>query len=166
MMTADRVLLILKIISALGCGLTAGVLFAFSSFIMNALARLPPAQGIAAMQSINVTVINPSFFAVFFGTAVICLYLAVRSVLRWGQPGASLVLAGSLLYLLGTIVVTIAFNVPLNDALAAVKPESAEGAMLWAAYLSRWTAWNHVRTLAALAAAVLFTISVCNRTPQ
>lgn len=82
------------------------------------------------------------------------------------QPGASLTLAGSLLYLLGTIVVTITFNVPLNDALAAVKSESAEGATLWAAYLSRWTAWNHVRTLAALAAAALFTTALLQRTPQ
>ncbi len=165
-MTADRVFLVLKICSALGCGLTAGVLFAFSSFIMNGLARLPPAQGIAAMQSINITVVNPSFFTVFFGTALICLYLAIRSLLRWGQPGASLMLAGSLLYLLGTIVVTIAFNVPLNDALAAVKPESAEGATLWAAYLARWTAWNHVRTLAALAAAASFITALIQRIPQ
>jgi uncharacterized membrane protein len=117
--------------------------------VMNALARIPPAQGIAAMQSINVAVINPSFFAVFFGTALICLCLAVRSVLKWGQPGASLVLVASLLYLVGTILVTMAFNVPLNDALASVKPESVEGARLWATYLTRWTAWNHVRTLAA-----------------
>lgn len=165
-MTADRVLLLLKIASALGCGLTAGVLFAFSSFIMNALARLPPAQGIAAMQSINIAVVTPSFFGVFFGTAVLCLYLAVRSIARWGQPGSSLMLAGSLLYLLGTILVTIAFNVPLNDALAAVKPESAEGATLWAAYLSRWTAWNHVRTLAALAAAASFIGALLQRSPQ
>jgi uncharacterized membrane protein len=165
-MTADRLLLVLKICSALGCGLTAGVLFAFSSFIMNALARLPPAQGIAAMQSINVAVVNPAFFGVFFGTAVLCLYLAIRSLLVWDQPGVPLVLAGSLLYILGTIVVTIAFNVPLNDALAAIKPESAEGATLWAAYLSRWTAWNHVRTLAALAAAALFVIALCQRPTQ
>ena len=87
-MTADRVLLILKIVSALGCGLTAGVLFAFSSFIMNALARLPPAQGIAAMQSINITVINPAFFGVFFGTALLCLYLAGRA-LQLGSAGVS-----------------------------------------------------------------------------
>lgn len=159
-MTADRLLSGLTLVSALGCGLTAGVFFAFSSFVMKALARLQPAQGIAAMQSINVAVINPSFFAVFFGTAVICLYLAVRSVLKWGQPGVSLVLVACLLYLAGTILVTIVFNVPLNDALAGVKPESAEGARMWAAYVVRWTAWNHVRTLAALAAAALFTIAL------
>jgi uncharacterized membrane protein len=165
-MTADRLLLGLKIASALGSGLTAGVLFAFSSFIMNALARLPPAQGIAAMQAINVTVVTPSFFGVFFGTAVLCLYLGGRSLLKWDEPGAGWVLAGCLLYVLGTIVVTIAFNVPLNDALAAVKPESTEGAALWAAYLSRWTAWNHVRTLAALAAAASFIGALLQRSPQ
>jgi uncharacterized membrane protein len=54
----------------------------------------------------------------------------------------------------------------LNDALAGVKPESAEGARLWATYLTRWTAWNHVRALAALAAAALFTMELCQRTPR
>jgi uncharacterized membrane protein len=43
------------------------------------------------------------------------------------------------LYLVGTVGVTIAFNVPLNNALAIVKPESAEGAILWAKYLRDWT---------------------------
>jgi uncharacterized membrane protein len=62
--------------------------------------------------------------------------------------------------------VTIACNVTLNDALALVsdlpsalaKPDSPEGATLWAKYLNDWTFWNHVRTIAALAAAALFTV--------
>lgn len=166
MATTDRILFFLKLFSALGCGLTAGVFLAFSSFLMSALARLSPAQGIAAMQSINITVINPWFFTPFFGTAAICLYLGVRSVLSWNQPGASYVLAGCLLYLVGTILVTLACNVPLNNALAGVKPESAEGARLWTAYLSSWTAWNHVRALAALAAAASFTLALCQRAPR
>jgi len=163
MTTADRLLFVLKLFSALGCGLSAGVLFAFSSFVMSALGRLPPAQGIAAMQAINITVINPVFFTPFFGTGFICLYLGVRSLGRWNNPGAAYVLAACLLYLVGTILVTIVFNVPLNDALAGVQPESAEGARLWATYLSRWTTWNHVRTLAALAAAALFTLALCQQ---
>lgn len=48
-------------LSALGCGLIAGFFFAFSAVVMKALGKLPPAQGIAAMQSINVVVINPWF---------------------------------------------------------------------------------------------------------
>ncbi len=69
----------LKLFSALGCGLIAGVFFAFSSFVMNALARFQPAQGIAAMQSINITVSNPLFMAAFLGTAAACIFLAIIS---------------------------------------------------------------------------------------
>jgi uncharacterized membrane protein len=155
----DKLLFTLTLLSALGCGLMAGFFFAFSACVMNALARLPAAQGIAAMQSINVTVINPLFMAGFLGTAAACALLAVSSLLRWREPGAAYLLAGSLLYLVGTLLVTILFNVPRNDALAAVDPASAEGAGLWAGYVSSWTAWNHVRTVASLAAAALLTIA-------
>ncbi len=55
---------------------------------------------------------------------------------------------------------TIVFNVPLNDALATIKPDSTDGANLWARYLTNWTAWNHVRTAAALAAAAFLTIAL------
>jgi uncharacterized membrane protein len=156
----DKVLFALTLVSAIGCGLVGGAFFAFSTFVMNALARLPAAQGIAAMQSINVTVINPLCGAVFLGTAAACVLLAVSSLLRWREPGAAYILAGSLLYLIGVIIVTGLFNVPRNDALAAVAPASAEGASLWADYLSGWTGWNHVRTIASLVAAALLTIAL------
>lgn len=156
----------LKLFSVLGCGLTAGVFFAFSTFVMKALSRLQPAQGIAAMQSINIMAINPLFMLAFLGTAVACVLLAISSLLKWHQPSAAYLLIGSLLYLIGTFLVTIAFNVPLNDALATVKPDSVEGANLWARYLTSWTIWNHVRTIAALAAATLLTIALCDRSVQ
>jgi uncharacterized membrane protein len=152
-------LIALTLVTALGCGLVAGVFFAFSTFVMKALARLSAAQGIAAMQSINVAVITPLFMAAFLGTAAACALLAVSSLLSWRKPGAGYLLAGSLLYLIGVFLVTIVFNVPRNNALAAVDPASADGAGLWAGYLSSWTAWNHVRTAAALAAAVLNTVA-------
>jgi uncharacterized membrane protein len=157
----DRLHFILMFISALGCGLIAGVFFAFSAFVMNALSRLPPAQGIAAMQSINIVVINPLFLAVFVGTAVTCLLLSISTLYRWQRPGAVYILAGCLLYLAGTFLVTLVFNVPRNDALAAIDPLSADGARVWTGYLSGWTAWNHVRTVAALAAAAAITIALC-----
>ena len=146
--------------TALGCALIAGVFFAFSSFVMKALGALPPAQGIAAMQSINVAVINPWFLGAFLGTAASCLALTVSSLLTWQEPGASFLLAGSMLYLIGTVLVTSLCNVPQNDTLAAVDPVSAGSAKFWADFLTSWTAWNHVRTLAALAAAALFTLAL------
>ena len=160
----NKLLFALTLFSALGCGLIGGVFFAFSSFVMNALARLPAAQGIAAMQSISVVVINPLFMTAFLGTAAACVLLAVSALLSRHEPGAAYILAGSLLYLVGVILVTGLFNVPRNDALAAVAPASAEGVSLWTDYLSSWTAWNHVRTIASLAAAALLTIAlVCKR---
>ncbi|MEH1815511.1 MAG: anthrone oxygenase family protein [Nostoc sp.] len=161
-MVVDNLRFPLTLFTALGCGLVAGVFFAFSTFVMNALARLQPKEGIIAMQSINITAINPLFMLALFGTAAACIFLAVSSVLKWHQPGAAYLLIGSLLYLIGTVLVTIAFNVPLNDALAIAKPDSTEGANLWARYLTNWTFWNHVRTIAALAAALI--LGLCDRT--
>jgi uncharacterized membrane protein len=154
-------LFIVKLLSILGCGLIAGVFFAFSTFVMAALARLQPAQGIAAMQSINITAISPLFMTALFGTAAVCLFLAVSSLQKWHQPSAVYLLVGSLLYLVGTVGVTIAFNVPLNDALAIAKPEDAQSANLWSSYLSNWTFWNHIRAASALAATASFAIALC-----
>ena len=160
MTTANPLFFAMKLSAVLGCGLVAGVFFAFSTFVMKALAQQPPAQGIATMQSINITVINPWFMTAFLGTGVACLFLTVTSGLKWHQPGAAYLIIGSLLYLVGTVLVTIALNVPLNDALAIVKPDSPEGANLWATYLANWTFWNHVRTIAAVAATALLTLAI------
>ena len=146
--------------TALGCGLSAGVFFAFSSFVMPALGRLPSTQGIAAMQSINKLAVTPVFMTALFGTALACVGLAVWALTAWSQHSAPWVLAGSALYLIGAIVVTIAANVPLNDALATVHPDGAGAAAHWSSYLSHWAAWNHVRAAAALAAAGLLTIAL------
>jgi uncharacterized membrane protein len=149
----------LKLFSVLGCGLVAGVFFAFSTFIMSALVRFQPTQGIATMQLINIAAINPLFMTAIFGTAATCIYLTISSLLKWHQPGAIYLLVGSFLYLVGTVGVTIAF-VPLNDALAIVKPDSTDGANLWTRYLTDWILWNHVRTIASLVAAALLVLAL------
>jgi uncharacterized membrane protein len=154
----DNLLFGLTLLSALGCGLIAGAFFAFSAFVMKALARLPAAQGIAAMQSINVAAISPFFMTALFGTAAACVILAVSALLAWHRSGSAWLLAGSLLYLGGVIMVTRVFNIPRNYALAAVEATSAQGAVLWARFVDTWTVWNHVRTLTALLAAACFMI--------
>ena len=94
----DKLIFGLTLVSALGCGLIAGAFFAFSTFVMNALAKLPPSQGIAAMQSINIAVINPMFMTALFGTGAACLVLVAVSLFRWHKPGAGWLLAGGLVY--------------------------------------------------------------------
>ena len=146
--------------TALAAGLIAGVFFAFSTVVIRALGRLPPPQGIRAMQAINLTVINPWFMAAFLGAAALSLGLAAASLWTWDEAGAPWRLAGSLLYLAGTFLETIGVHVPRNDALAAADPESPTGAEVWVRYLREWTAWNHVRTVAALAAAGALTVGL------
>ena len=54
----------------------------------------------------------------------------------------------------------IVFNVAKNEALASVAPADPGGASLWAGYVASWTAWNHFRAGAALAAAASFSIAL------
>ena len=72
-----------------GSALIGGIFFAFSNFIMAALQRVPSPEGILAMQTINVTVLNRGFLGVFMGTALICLILAVFSIGKWEKTGSS-----------------------------------------------------------------------------
>ena len=146
--------------TALGCGLVAGVFFAFSTFVMPALKRLPPAHGIAAMQSINKLAITPAFMAALFGTAVACLGLVGWATIWSGERSDAWVIAGGVLYVIGTIGVTIACNVPLNDGLATLRSQDADAAGRWNEYATKWTAWNHVRAAASLAASAMFTIAL------
>jgi uncharacterized membrane protein len=154
------VLYAVTLATALGCGLVAGVFFAFSAFVMPALKRLTPERGIAAMQSINELAVTPAFMTALFGTAVACLGLAAWTVISSDGRTTVLVIAGGVLYLVGTIGVTIACNVPLNNRLANMNPQSPKSAGYWDEYLTKWTAWNHVRTLAALAAAALLIVAL------
>jgi uncharacterized membrane protein len=154
------VLFYLTLGSTVGAGLIAGVFFAFSSFVMPALAKLPAAQGIAAMQSINVSVLNRSFLSAFVGTAVLCLIVAVLSLSSWSMTSSKLRIAGSIAYVVGTFLVTMVCNVPLNERLASLSPDLMQAAGEWTLFVSSWTTWNTVRALAALAAAALLTLSL------
>ena len=49
----NSVTTVAAILALIGSGIIAGVFYAFSSFIMKALAGVPSGEGIAAMQSIN-----------------------------------------------------------------------------------------------------------------
>lgn len=147
-------------LAALGAGLIAGAFFAFSSFVMGALAKLPAAGGIAAMQSINLVVINPLFLGALFGTGALCIVLGLAALLDWAAADTAWRLAGALLYLVGTIGVTALCNVPRNNQLAPLDPAAAGSAGIWARYVSEWTWWNHVRTVAALAAAACFILAL------
>jgi len=152
-------MLSLAVLAALGSGLVAGLLLAFSTAVMKALARLPPDQGMKAMQHINVLILNPVFLGIFLGTALLSMALALSGLLRWQAPGSIWMLVGAACYLIGTFGVTITVNVPLNDRLASADVAAAESRLFWSAYVERWLRWNHLRTLMGAVATTSFTLA-------
>ena len=151
--------LTLTLLAILGSGLNGGIYFTFSTFTMAALRRLPASQGVAAMQAVNIEAVRPAFMSLFFGTALVSGVAAVAALLDLSDPATPFVVAGAASYL-ASIVSTAAYNVPLNDRLAAVDPESDEGQQLWAMYQRRWTRGNHLRVVACSLAVVLLTLSL------
>jgi uncharacterized membrane protein len=143
-------------VAAIGCGMMAGLYFAFSTFIMTALGRIPQAHGVSAMQSINAVIQQSLFMPLFWGTTLAALVLAVIALFRLTEPAAMAMLTAGILYVVGMFVFTLIFNVPLNNALDAVDPASADAAAVWARYLKDWTFWNHLRTITSAAASALF----------
>ena len=143
------------IAALMGSALIGGVFFAFSNFIMKALARVPSHEGIAAMQSINVVVLNPLFLGIFTGTAAICALIAGVAVIGWGTPSAPWYVAGATAYIAGTFLLTGLGNVPLNNELASVTAAGPTANEVWQKYLDRWTRLNTIRTVASFAAALM-----------
>jgi len=151
---------VLAIATAVGAGCTGGALYAFSSFVMPGLERMPASQAVAAMQSMNVTAVRAPFMLAFTGTAVLSLGLAGVAVASFGEPWAKWLLAGAVLYLVGVFGITMGFHVPRNDALATLAVDAPGTAQAWATYVSEWTAGNHVRTAAGLLAAAAIAIGL------
>jgi uncharacterized membrane protein len=150
----------LAIVAAVGAGCTGGALYAFSSFVMPALVRLPAAQGVAAMQAINVTAVRPPFMLPFAGTAALSVAAAVVGVLALDEDHGPWLLAGSALYVLGVFGLTMGYHVPRNDALAGLDADAPGTAGAWWTYAREWTVANHVRAAAGLLAAAAFAVAI------
>lgn len=138
----------LALATGLAAMLASGALFAFSSFVMDALDRLAPEHGLLAMQSINRRAVTPAFMIALFAPAAAGVAVAIGD-------GSALAIAGAGLYLLGPVGTTIAGNVPLNDALARLDPADSGAGAAWRDYSRRWTALNHLRVALGIAAAAL-----------
>lgn len=156
----DGALEVITFIAAIGSGVNAGIFFPFSTFAMGGLKRLPPNQGAAAMQEMNITAVRPPLMIAMFGTAVVCVVAAVWAVVDWATPGSVYVLLGAIVFVLAIVILTVAYHVPRNDALAALDPESPEGIEYWKRYQREWTNANHIRTVAPMISAVAFTLAL------
>ncbi|MFI6317974.1 DUF1772 domain-containing protein [Nonomuraea sp. NPDC050556] len=131
------------ILSTLSAGLMAGLFAGFAYSVMPGLRQSTSRTLVEAMQKINVAIVNPLFMVIFMGGVVFTL---AAVAFHWSSPGRLWVIVGCLLYLV-MFGVTVAVNVPLNDALA--KAGHADVAAARAAFEAKWVAWNIVRAVAA-----------------
>lgn len=155
--TIDRAL---RLLCLLWVGAMAGFFWAFSVVVMPGLTTIDPLAAMASMQAINDAVQNAAFFVGFFGAPVFCVLVVVRALVRRRGLAGWAALAGGVVYVGGVFAVTVGFNVPLNEELAALDPTRAENARAMAVYLEDWTFWNDVRSVAGLVAFGLLAASI------
>ena len=154
---------VLTSLAALASAAAGGMMYVFSTFAMRGLNRTEPVEAITAMRGINAEAnSNPAFLLAYFGAAILALAVGVVAVIQLRQPGSWVVLIGAVFGILAAII-TMVFNVPLNNHLDAVNPvglSPAAAVREWQAYFTTWTNWNHVRTATSFIAAVVMLIGV------
>lgn len=138
--------------------LVAGVFLAFSDFVMRSLGAARPSAGIEAMQQINRKVYGSVFLIWLLGLVPVSAGLMLYAWLAIDGPAQAWFLVGGALYVVGTFLVTVLGNVPMNRRLDAMPPDGAATRTYWATYATIWTLWNHLRTAAAVLAAAAFLI--------
>ena len=156
-MTAFWLLIVLQV-AIVACGLVSGVFLTFSDFVMKSLAATQGPGGIEAMQIINRKVMPTFFMVLLLGMSALAPLLGLYAYMAVPAPASGWIIAGCLAYVFGVFLVTVMFNVPMNQRLEGLDNTTAEAAAYWQHYVPRWSVWNHIRTAASGAAAVCLLI--------
>jgi uncharacterized membrane protein len=152
---------VILIAAILGTGLVAGVFFAFSGFVIQGIDRLPDEDSARAMRGINVTAVRPPLMVALFGTGLVAAVVAGFAFTGALGAGMWWAVGAAAVYVVGTIGVTAAANVPRNNRLAAAPATEASAlASAWTEFRPGWQSWNHVRTFTSAAACVGFVLAL------
>jgi uncharacterized membrane protein len=136
-------MMIVDTLAAVASGVTAGVYAHFAVRVMPRLGRMSAGNAVAAMQGLNEKVERAPFLAAFLGGGVLGGYQIVRYACGEAEVSGALAGAAGVAYLAG-VVLTIAYNVPRNQRLARIEPDSA-AADYWPRFHREWTRANAVR---------------------
>lgn len=153
-------------LASVATSLMGGLFYAYSFSVNPGLHRLTDGEYIRAMQSINKAILNPVFYLGFLGALVL---LPFSTYLQYGQPVPVrfwCLLAATVVYVVGVFGVTVAVNVPMNEALDTFNTQAAslsELASRRAGFEARWNNFNTVRTVSAVLAVVLVAVACIYR---
>ena len=148
-------------VSIITCGLVAGVFLTFSDFVMRSLGLAKPAAGIEVMQIINRQVFATIFMVLLLGWSAMSPLMIGYAYFNIAGHASVLIIAGGGVYLAGVFIVSMVFNVPMNQRLDALEFSSTDADTYWRqTFLPRWTFWNYVRAVSATISAICFLIAV------
>ena len=142
------------------CALVAGLLFAFAVVVMPGIGRLDDGGFIRAFQAIDRVIQNnqPLFMSVWVGSVLTLIAATVIGVFALSGADRLLIIVAALLYLLGVQVPTFAINVPLNNQIQKLDPDSMNETTRRRArevFEPRWNKWNAIRTVSASVASIV-----------
>jgi uncharacterized membrane protein len=146
-------------IAVIASALVGGVFLTFSDFVMKSLAAAAPAGGIESMQIINRKVFKTVFMVLLLGMSALSPFFIWYALARLDGAVEGWVLAGGVMYFAGVFLVSMVFNVPMNERLDALDHTGSEADAYWREYVPRWSFWNYVRAIAGTGSAVCFLVA-------
>ena len=147
--------------SIVATAVVSGVFLAFSDFIMRSLGRSEITAGVEVMQVINREVFRTVFMVLLIGMSFLSLVLVGYAYLWVNSAVAIYVIPGGVIYFVGVFLVSLVFNIPMNNALEARDYREIEAATYWVeTYLPRWTFWNYVRAISAAVSSACFLVAL------
>ena len=153
---------IILVVTTLSSGLMAGLFYTWSISVTPGLAKVGNENYLQAFQSMNRAILNPAFFIFFMGLVIL---LPLLSYLYYQSPISAqfwYIISAAVLYIVGTMSVTIVGNVPMNNALEVLQIESMNPEQMTTFRLgfeSKWNKLNMIRTVCSSLAFVSLIIA-------
>ncbi|QCK14276.1 anthrone oxygenase family protein [Mangrovivirga cuniculi] len=138
-------------------GLSAGLFYAWSVSVIPGTQKVSDEVYLQTMQSINRAILNPAFFTIFFGSLIV---LGISTLLSYevNKTLFSLLLASSIIYLVGPLAITGLGNVPLNDQLDNInisELSAGKASEFKQFYETKWNQLHLARTVLSVLSFIL-----------
>ena len=143
-------------------GLSAGLCFTWTNTITTGIGNLDNYGYLSAFQQMNRSILNPTFFIVFFGPS----FLGVINLYVFKDEPNSLfwlLILATVIYFLGVVIVTMFGNVPLNDILNKtdlITASSEDLKTLRNTFEVKWNRLHLIRAISSISSFLLLILTL------
>jgi uncharacterized membrane protein len=162
-MPTEGVFHIALILATFLCSMAAGLLFAFAIVVMPGIKSLNDREFVRAFQVIDGVIQNnqPIFMLVWIGSILALLGSVVLGIGQLYGAERLLLIFAALAYFLGVQLPTVRINIPLNNQLQMLDVDAmneTEQRAARAGFERPWNRWNSIRAAIASLASSLLMI--------